>query len=80
MGKALCAVLTVAVLCGVVAANSQNLNGPAKSENTIILAAAEGKTCPYCGEDNLPDAVWCWKCGKKLPEKKAGSAVSFPQK
>jgi len=72
MGKALCAVLTAAVLCGTVAAYGENLNGPEKSENTIILAAAESKVCPYCGEENLPDAVWCWKCGKKLPEEKAG--------
>lgn len=72
MGKALCAVLTVAVLCGTVAANSENLNGPEKSENAIIVAKAEGKVCSYCGEENLPDAVWCWKCGKKLPEEKAG--------
>jgi len=72
LGKALCAVLTVAVLCGTVAANSENLNGPEKSENAIIVAAAEGKVCPNCGEENLPDAVWCWKCGEKLPEKKAG--------
>lgn len=71
MGKVLCAVLTVAVLCGVVAAHSENPKGTEKPGNTIIVAKAEGKTCPYCGEENLPDAVWCWKCGKKLPEKKA---------
>lgn len=71
MGKVVCTFLVVAALSGTVAADSENRYPPEKTEDTIDVARAESKICPYCGEENLPDAVWCWKCGKKLPEKKA---------
>lgn len=72
MGKGLCFLLMIVVLSGAVTVYAENRNEPGKPENTVDVAKAESKICPYCGEENLPDAVWCWKCGKKLPQEKAG--------
>jgi predicted RNA-binding Zn-ribbon protein involved in translation (DUF1610 family) len=73
MGRIFCAIFTVAVLCGTAGANDGNSTVSEESENTIIVAKAGAKTCPYCGEENLPEAVWCWKCGKKLPQENVGT-------
>jgi uncharacterized membrane protein len=29
-------------------------------------AAGQARYCPHCGAENLPDAVFCTRCGKKL--------------
>jgi ribosomal protein L40E len=40
-------------------------------ENPFALAAgdADGEICPSCGAANVADAVYCYKCGEKFPQR-----------
>lgn len=38
-------------------------------ENIQKAVNKEQVVCPNCGEKNLASAVYCFKCGKLLPEK-----------
>lgn len=39
---------------------------PQTAPQTVTPAAGQVKYCSYCGAENMPDAVFCVHCGKKL--------------
>lgn len=66
--KAFITLIGVIFLVSSVNADSLTFDGGEHSEITVA-AASDYKECPNCGEDNIPEAKYCWKCGTELPDK-----------
>jgi uncharacterized membrane protein len=44
----------------------ENPNLPASSPSSTVASVAQKKYCPYCGTENLTEAIYCKNCGKPL--------------
>ena len=44
----------------------ENPNLQASSPSSTVASVAQKKYCPYCGTENLTEAIYCKNCGKPL--------------